>query len=320
MTVRPGGLTVSRKPRRLASTAGKRAVRRGAVRGYTGESSRRLAERLQCVDPTEVDWGMAVSLTLTAPAGVFESVDHWQRVRSAYRKRLVRAGAFSGALWCVEWHRSGAPHLHLVLFGVKDARALVDHWLALVPGALRCAQDVSWIRHPDRWLKYLAKHGGRGAEHVQRVGAGPWDGSSGRMWGEWGRVSRARPVVVDVCAADFYRARRVAVRLQLAGSRGSGSVVSCKWDTRKRELNVAMKKVKSRRRAIRKSRKSGRVGQASRLHPVDRPDYHKQAARVRPVTVWRDPTDEFWSALGGLFPGLDDRVRNGESQVEIFWD
>lgn len=277
------------------------------------------------IDPALVDWEKAASVTLTAPAGYFETSADFRRARNAYRRRLERRGLFGAGLWIVEWHESGSPHMHFIFFqvgqtdGVYSVRPLVDCWLDVVKGAERWGQDASWIADRRKWLKYLAKHGGRATEHVQRMGPGPWDESSGRMWGCWGDMPVVEPVVIPVRADDFYAARRVAQRMMLSGARGCGSKVAVKWDSTNADMEWSMRKVKRRRRAIRRARKAGRSrGRITKLESTeDRPAYHRAVGAVAPVVVWRDEADEFWASISSLFPGLAERVESGRSKVEI---
>lgn len=192
---------------------------RGEIKGWTAATARRHTQWLWQVRADDLDGaGFAITLTLRdTPA----SADEFHRMRRAWLMRVVRLGA-TRVHWVIEWQERGTPHLHAAVyfppltggaFDARHARAVVA-WLDVCDAAGIDAswrsQDAKSIDGPLGWLKYLAKHASRGANHYQRQGAPDGWEKTGRMWGHTGDWPTTEPIVLDgLNNREFWRLRRL---------------------------------------------------------------------------------------------------------------
>lgn len=201
-------------------------AKRGTITGWSRHTAARHSTWLGGVDSLELTGsGYAVTLTLReCPA----SAEIFHRYRRAWLMRVQRMGAVR-VHWVVEWTKRGVPHLHAAVYFAEPLAVegvLAVHWLQAVDDselARLVGQDVKPISGALGWLKYLAKHSGRGAAHYQRLGhPESWD-RSGRMWGHTGAWPEVPPVeLTGISNADFWRFRRCVRAWSIADARKAG--------------------------------------------------------------------------------------------------
>lgn len=190
---------------------------RGEIKGWTAATARRHTLWLWQVRADDLD-GVGYAMTLTmrdTPASAAE----FHRMRRAWLERVRRLGA-SRIHWVVEWQRRGTPHIHSAIYFPEpltshtlDAQIALA-WLQVCDAAgisaTWASQDGKRIDGALGWLKYLAKHASRGANHYQRQGVPEGWEKSGRMWGHAGEWPTTDPVVIDdLSSPEFYRIRRM---------------------------------------------------------------------------------------------------------------
>ena len=192
---------------------------RGDIKGWSAATARRHTHWLWQVRADDLDGvGFAITLTLRdTPA----TAEDFHRMRRAWLKRVERQGA-TRVHWVIEWQERGTPHLHAAVYyppmpdsvpDARHARAVVS-WLEVCDAAgidaSWASQDAKSIHGALGWLKYLAKHASRGANHYQRQGAPDGWEKTGRMWGHWGPWPTTEPVVLDdLNNREFWRLRRL---------------------------------------------------------------------------------------------------------------
>lgn len=139
---------------------------RGVVRGFSSQSRRRLITKLSKLD-RRVMQQQPLFLTLTYPADWPDDFAVWKQHIAAMRKRLLRRYPRASLIWRLEFQKRGAPHFHILLFGVP----FVPHaWLARAwydivgSGDDRHLAAGTEVRHSRSWRqtmhyvsKYLAK-------------------------------------------------------------------------------------------------------------------------------------------------------------------
>lgn len=154
-------------------------------------------------------------------------------VRRALVKRFQRMGALR-IHWLVEWQRRGVPHLHGCVYFPDDVSqevplgpAMVDHWLQVAAewGPLRHCQHVAPILTACGWLKYLAKHGARGAAHYQRANCNIPAGwrKTGRMWGYLGAWPVEESMRFEMGMEAMHRFRRIVRSWAVSEARAPSS-------------------------------------------------------------------------------------------------
>lgn len=194
-----------------------KAKRGGGLRGTVSEFSRasrkRLMELFASIDKRGQQLPLFITLTYPGKPELWEhfTPDDWKRHLDNFCKRLQRAYSHSTIIWRLEFQTRGAPHYHLLLFGVPFVAAdwVARAWWEVVgsgdPDHLQAGTEVrrcrSWRQAGAYVSKYLAK-----------AGECPVD-FPGRFWGIRGR--QFLPVeFVDVVLdlPQFYRLRRVLSR------------------------------------------------------------------------------------------------------------
>lgn len=88
---------------------------RGSVQGFSEQSRRRLLQTIGCV---RRDVPLPMFVTLTYP-DCFPSPAQAKKNLEAFRQRLKRAFPGVGAIWKLEPQERGAPHFHLLVWGVE---------------------------------------------------------------------------------------------------------------------------------------------------------------------------------------------------------
>lgn len=198
-------------------------AKRGKTQGWTSQATRSNRQFLWSVRCGELgDHGYSFTLTVRdcPPDAVA-----WTKLRSAFLKRLQRAGSIR-VHWLTEWQRRGVPHLHGCVWfppGVPGY-AIVHHWLAVAGefGSSPWGQDFKPITGALGWLQYLAKHADRGVFNYQRAAASipdGWKHSTGRMWGHTGEWPTTAPVKIVIDDAGGYAFRRIMQRWRFANAR-----------------------------------------------------------------------------------------------------
>jgi hypothetical protein len=103
-------------------------------------------------------------LTLTYPAVWALDGVTWKRDKAAFERRLERAFPKAGWYWRLEYQRRGAPHYHLLVFGVDF---IAHEWLARawyeVVGSgdadhLRAGTSIERVRSGRGVRRYAAKY------------------------------------------------------------------------------------------------------------------------------------------------------------------
>ena len=171
---------------------------RGAIRGFSRRSKRRLMEKLIGVDWEPLLEGVgkrssevkAVLLTLTYPSAFSASWEDWKRDLEVLRKRIKRNWPIDFAIWKEEFQERGAPHFHILIVfrGVVNLAAF-RQWVSLAwyeivgsedPKHLAAGTNVRAMYGPvQRLLRYLMKYLAKVVESPE---------ATGRIWGVWGKI------------------------------------------------------------------------------------------------------------------------------------
>lgn len=195
---------------------------RGEVRGFTKASRHRMLQFLQTVDREKC--GMPLFVTLTYPGKWPGDPRRWKRDLEVWLARLKRAHPAAWAVWRLEPQRRGAPHYHLLVFGLL---MLAKEWLSRswfeVVGSgderhLRAGTQVQRVESWRRVIGYAAKYLAKEVSELPKA----WQHGVGRWWGIHRRKLAPREALeVELEGAAYFRVRRVLRRL-LGGPGVSG--------------------------------------------------------------------------------------------------
>lgn len=194
LTLRPGGDDKDARP-----------TKRGRVSGFSRKSRKRLLDWLNQIDKASAAKGLFV--TLTYPGEYSDDWRAWKRDLDTLTKRLRRKWNRCSIVWRLEYQERGAPHFHLLVFGVDfiPHRWLAKAWYDVVGSGdynhLKAGTEVRRVKSFKQVCYYAAKY----ISKVQDVQSR----SDGRMWGIYGR--EYLPVLVVVFALSdkaYYQAKR----------------------------------------------------------------------------------------------------------------
>jgi hypothetical protein len=99
--------------------------KRGSIKGFSFASRRRMQDTVACV---RKDAQLPIFLTLTYPA-YFPTVQEAKRHIQLICKCIKRAFPMAGLIWKLEPQERGAPHFHIIIWGVELDKMQV--WLPL---------------------------------------------------------------------------------------------------------------------------------------------------------------------------------------------
>jgi hypothetical protein len=214
-------LTVQRDPM-WEPYENEKHAKRGEVRGFTAKARKRF---LTFVASLRVDV-LPLFLTLTYPADWPHEWQHWKEHLSHFGVTLIRKWFGASAVWKLEPQDRGAPHFHLMVWGVPfmPAEWLAKVWYEIVgsgdPRHLKAGTSVERARSFKGVMCYAGKK--YLGKEVQLPRG--W-GKVGRFWGVLGRKSlpRSRVVTWTVSRRHADRFRRIVrKRLRSKGVRWTG--------------------------------------------------------------------------------------------------
>lgn len=163
---------------------------RAAVCSMSAASRRRLLYLAARLRVTKVR--RSLFITLTYP-GVFPDPVVAKRDLATWWKRAERKWPSASCIWRVEPQRRGAPHFHLLVFGVGflDKQWLSESWYSVVgsddPRHLRAGTQVARPDNVNSLISYIGKElCGEKPGHFIEQSSGEIV-PSGRCWGVLGR-------------------------------------------------------------------------------------------------------------------------------------
>jgi hypothetical protein len=207
---------------------------RRPITAFSRSSRRRFVRKFATIDERGLKPPLFVTLTLDGWANGVEPREA-KRWLATLWKRIVRRWPRAWCAWKLEPQRRGAPHFHLLLYGVDflDAQIWSRVWASIHGGgqaAAMCSVDVDQVRSLNDVRRYAAKYVSKAV--VPRGWKSP-----GRWWGFLGResVPWAKRVEIEVSREDYDRVRRLIVhrllrkegRYVLHHAFHSGRTMSC---------------------------------------------------------------------------------------------
>lgn len=177
-----GGLARVSRGRIVKPLQGKLSPR-GDIKTFTPSARRRLM-RLVAMTRREM---VPVFVTLTYPGTFDSSPERWKRDLHLFAVKFTRKFPKASFVWKLEFQRRGAPHYHLLVWGVTYAELLPwvgPVWYKVVGSGderhLHAGTRVEWLRSYRGAIAYASKYLAKVTqETIQNVG----------RW--WGVVNRA---------------------------------------------------------------------------------------------------------------------------------
>lgn len=200
------------KGKNLSSTPPKPGIRGLAT--FSNASRKRL---LQLVASLDQETTPPLFLTLTYPQHWSSDPASWHDDLEAFYKRLCRKYSMCNIamLWRKEPQKRGAPHYHLLVFGVPFIayKWVGEVWAAITSGNPATCSRVERVRSWRGAMSYAAKYLGKNLDGGEfTTDEGEVIDNVGRHWGVMGRRHLpATWVAYTLVREAFHRIRRAMV-------------------------------------------------------------------------------------------------------------
>lgn len=146
--------------------------KRGRISGFSKAARWRMKLRVNKMKLPKGEAGLPSFVTLTYPGDDYShNSKTWKRDLDTLFKRMKRKFPLSSAIWKLEPQKRGAPHFHLLVWGVNDDRVMADlhlmQWLPAVwhtiVGSSQAAHLVRGVLVKSVWSwggiqSYLSKY------------------------------------------------------------------------------------------------------------------------------------------------------------------
>lgn len=197
-------------PRRGASTDATISPR-GSITKFSRRSRKRLLEALAEARATPTHF-----ITLTYPREWPKSPREWKRHLDAFLKRLRRRWPESGYVWRLEFQKRGAPHYHILAYGVDgvsdyDFRMWIrEAWYEIVDSGderhLYAGTQASPITNHAHAARYASKYAAKvdGEQLVPDTGGE----AIGRFWAAGGNLCRDVIEVITISRDNVIELKR----------------------------------------------------------------------------------------------------------------
>ena len=178
-----GSLIKVSKPVGGSGSAG--GGKRNIVLGFSRGARRRMLQKLAML----IRAVLPLFITLTYPSEYSPDYTQWKKHLDTWCKRLHRKFPKAGLIWRLEAQKRGAPHYHLLVFGVEltpEVRGWIARsWFEVVASGdikhLHHGADCEPVRSPRGVRAYVSKYMAKVQEPVGPVGV-DWS-RVGRWWG-----------------------------------------------------------------------------------------------------------------------------------------
>lgn len=195
--------------------------KRGKVKGFSLKSRRRLMVKIAQTKKAI----LPLFVTLTYPGVYSEDPRIWKRDLRVFWMRFKRSFPCASAIWKLEFQKRGAPHYHLLIWGVEYAHALFrvpGMWFEVVGSGdekhFRVGTRVEVVRSFRGVMAYASKYLGK-------LDSVPSD-EPGRFWGVMSAefIPWADMVDITITDRDAFQFIRMLRRLIHAKSRAYKSL------------------------------------------------------------------------------------------------
>lgn len=242
-----GGLLKTTKGIKLLQVGG---GKRSKVSGFSKGSRLRM---LYTIARIKIDAELPLFVTLTYPKN-FPTIEQAKRDLKIFNQRLLNKFSMAGEIWKLEPQERGAPHYHMMVWGVKEEslfRWVCDNWwdiagqddqnaLLLLEGALEGSKKcVEKVRTRRGVIAYVSKYLGKTFD------VSNWEGQwTGRYWGLVGKsnIPFGQEVSIDLPEQEIIQWMRYQRRASgIKGKDRNSLTIFCDADQWIRKLSSADK-------------------------------------------------------------------------------
>lgn len=224
--------------------------KRGVVKGFSRASRRRL---MNIIASVRRDAKLPLFITLTYPNNYPEPKESKKHLKE-FLRRMKRMYPSAGAIWKLEPQQRGAPHYHILVWGIKLEELIAwvpDTWYKIAGGGdenhllwhlglLGNQHCVNPVRSYKGVWSYASKYLGKTFE------VAGWDNKEvGRYWGVVGakNIPFGQAVYVMLCIAEAITIMRYQRRFAHMKSRSYPSLtIFCDADQWAERLIIGLDK------------------------------------------------------------------------------
>lgn len=192
--------------------------KRGKVRIFSARSRSRLIQTLCQFATDRLPPGILFE-TLTYPRHYSPSPAQWHADLDDWANRFVAENPGAFFVWKLEFQKRGAPHFHLLIFGVPWTPKLLEQlqlkwrswWYEIVGSSdrrhARRGAHLEVVASVAQVVRYTSKYVGKPDESIRADG-------TGRIWGVRNRAAAPRTILTaEVSDGEFFALRRSFKRL-----------------------------------------------------------------------------------------------------------
>lgn len=178
-------------PSSCISAIPSRGGKRREISGMSKGSQMRFKQKLAMIKCDEMT--NALTVCLTYPRDVVKP-EEWQIYKYhlfVFNQSVKRQYPASSGVWALEFQRSGAPHFHLLIFGLRShAIEKLRQWMQATWYKIahngdkhlgRAGTTIEWVKHGGGVMGYMAKYMSKSYQKDR-------GGHTGRMWGKFGEL------------------------------------------------------------------------------------------------------------------------------------
>ncbi len=197
------------------------ATRRGKIQGFSKKSRRRLMQKISMTKKS----CLPMFVTLTYPGEFSEDPKVWKRDLQVFWMRFVRRFPDVGAVWKLEFQKRGAPHYHLLVWGVSYIdllRFVPEAWYQVVgSGDVRHFNAGTRVEQVRSWRGVMAY----ASKYLAKLESVPYD-AVGRFWGVKGNIPWADMVQISLTDREAFQFIRLLRRMMRIKSRAYRSLTA----------------------------------------------------------------------------------------------
>lgn len=187
--------------------------KRREISGMSMGSRMRIKQKLAKVRCEEMS--NALTVCLTYPRDVVKPHE-WKNYKNhlrVFNQAVGRHYAGCSGIWVLEFHKSGAPHFHLLIFGLRSydlnqlRQWLQKKWYDVAHNGDvhlgRAGTTIEWVKHGGGVMGYMAKYMSKSYQKDR-------GGHTGRMWGKFGELPIGEFKQLDLTEKQIIKIRRWA--------------------------------------------------------------------------------------------------------------
>lgn len=200
-------------PRHSIQTVPSRGGKRREISGMSLGSRMRIRQKMAKVKCEEMTNALTVCLTYPRNVVLPEEWQVYKNHLRVFNQSVKRHYEGSSGIWVLEFQKSGAPHFHLLIFGlrhleIEDLRQWMQaKWYEIAHNGDihqgRAGTTIEWAKSGGGVMGYMAKYMSKSYQQDKA-------GHTGRMWGKFGELPIGKLEQLECTEKQMIKIRRWA--------------------------------------------------------------------------------------------------------------